>query len=191
MGRAPLTPVAHACGLFLARIEHGRDYHEPGRDCTFADAQECAAREERAKVFRSGVAQERDRPDEDVEATRCRGGTAVLAVQSEGGGGGRSTREESDAPHPLAHGQILHRQVLRPLEREEEEVEDRAKPVELGLVKVTVRPVTVDVEQVGPAPSGVSERDHGAGEGGGNAQEAEHGGLPEGRLVRKLHPGRV
>ena len=38
------------------------------------------------------------------------------------------------APHPLADGEVLESQVLRPLEAEEEEVEDRAEPVELVLV---------------------------------------------------------
>ena len=63
-----LTPVAHALGLLLARVEHGSDDHESGRDGALADAEERAAGKELAKVASRSVAEERDRPHENVEA---------------------------------------------------------------------------------------------------------------------------
>lgn len=53
--------------------------------------------------------------------------------------------EQGDAPHPLPNGQVLQREVLRPLEPEEEEVEDRAQPVELRLVDVVLGAVSSGV----------------------------------------------
>ena len=54
--------------------------------------------------------------------------------------------QERDGPHedvdadPLADGEPLQRVVLRELEPEEGEVEDRAQPVELVLPEVRVLP---------------------------------------------------
>ena len=106
----PLTPVTHPPCLFCARIEHGRDDHEAGCDRALRDAEEEAAHEEGPEALRGGMAQERDRPDEDVHAD------------------------------PLADGEPLQRVVLRELEPEEGEVEDRAQPVELVLPEVRVLP---------------------------------------------------
>ena len=204
------TPVPDALRLLLPRVEHRRDDHEPGRDRALADAEERAAREELPKVFRRGVAQQRNRPYEDVEAATddTRGSALGLGLglgraRRHGGRGGRG----GDAPHPFPDGQVLQREVLRPLEPEEEEVEDRAQPVELRLVDVVFGAVSSGVAR--RTSQGV--RGEGAGgrlglelrqcqreksEGGGrenanengNSQKAQDGGLPERRLVCELHP---
>ena len=106
----PLTPIAHPPRLLRARIEHRRDDHEAGCDRALRNAEEEAAHEKGPEALRSGMAQERDGPDEDVHAD------------------------------PLADGEPLERVVLRELEREEREVEDRAEPVKLILSEVRVLP---------------------------------------------------
>lgn len=64
-----LTPVAHPLCLFLTGIEHRGDNHESWRDGAFTYAKEHAAREELSKVLRSGMAEERHSPHEDVDAS--------------------------------------------------------------------------------------------------------------------------
>ena len=61
------TPVAHTLSLLLTSVEHGRHDHEPGRDCALADTKECATCEEPAKVCCRGMAEQGDRPNEDVQ----------------------------------------------------------------------------------------------------------------------------
>ena len=58
--------------LLLARVEHGGDEQEAGRDCALADTEEDSAREEPAEVVCSGVAELRYGPNEDVDTEICR-----------------------------------------------------------------------------------------------------------------------
>ena len=44
------------------------------------------------------------------------------------------------APHPLANGKALEREILRVLKEEIAKVEDGAEPVELGGIQVSTRP---------------------------------------------------
>ncbi len=77
--RAARTPISDALGLLLACVEHGRDDHEPGRNRALANSQEQAAHEELSKRLRGRVADQGDRPNEDVDAKCAAGDVSASA----------------------------------------------------------------------------------------------------------------
>ena len=95
-GDHPLTPISYPQRLLRPRIEHSRDDHESGRDRTFAHAQDQPDGEQAAEALARSMTAESDTPDEDVDA------------------------------HPFSDGVPLEGEVLRVLEDEVAEVEDRA-----------------------------------------------------------------
>lgn len=65
-----LTPITYSLGLFLASVKHGCDDHEPGGDCTLADAEEDPAGKQLAKGLRCRMTEQCNSPNEYIDTMR-------------------------------------------------------------------------------------------------------------------------